>query len=152
LPENSASLDSNTACFEKPNSNPFTFLMALWLVVLVLPALASGSRVDAYSTKSGSLAEYDASTSDIPQATVEALTGWLHKKEYRYVIMSVPGMEATTGPPEKNYADFRNHMLACPGVCIGALTLRGQFHVDMAPYLPMSQRCFLGRLTKPLRV
>jgi len=120
LPENSASLDSNTACFEKPSSNSFTFLMALWLVVLVLPALASGSRADAYSTKSGSLAESNASTSDIPLATVEALTGWLHKKEYRYVIMSVPGMEATTGPPEKNYADFRNHMLACPGVCIGA--------------------------------
>jgi len=73
-------------------------------------------------------------TTGLPAETTKALDDWLHKKKYRYLIMNVPGMEVTAAPREKNYADFKAHIMKCPGVCLGAFDFgweipRGHGHV-----------------------
>merc|ERR1719386_237607 len=94
--------------------------MASWLLVLALPFLVISSRVNkpnASVAKPDSLAELE--SGEVPEATRQALMDWAQKKAYRYIILPIPSLDVTTGSREKNYADFKAQLLACPGVCIG---------------------------------
>jgi len=95
-------------------------MLALFVVVPLVSCSRinahSGSRFNAHSVK----AVANAKGFDIPEATKDALLGFLHKKEYRYIIITIPDMKAQTATEEKNYEDFRQHLMSCPGVCIGA--------------------------------
>lgn len=110
--------------------------MAQWtqvlFVVFALPAFVSCRRVR-HSTESGSLVD----SQSVPKETQDALTAWMSKQAYRYLIMTVPDMTVQTAPVEKNFADFKQHLMSCQGVCFGAYDFswrspRGQGFVPTA--------------------
>lgn len=87
--------------------------MAQWTQVILftfaLPAFVRCSSID----------QSNKTTGRVPEETVAALQGW-KKRQYRYLIMTVPDLTVQTATEEKNYADFKQHLMNCPGVCFGA--------------------------------
>jgi len=85
------------------------------------------------STESRSLVD----SQSVPKETEDALTGWMMDHKYRYLIITVPDMTVQTAPLEKNFADFKQHLMSCQGVCFGAYDFswqspRGQGFVPTA--------------------
>lgn len=102
------------------------YKMALRMLITLLGVctLVDASRVAAHS-RAHTNSQSTLKASVVPERSRQALSDWLHKSAYKYVIMTVPDLEATTYE-KGTYADFVRDFTACMGVCFGAFDFTWQ--------------------------